>query len=131
MFKRYKGIFAIVINVALLGCGAMPAGEGADEAQVAEKSSELVYTCPSPKSCAGWSAWYNLGAAYCEAGVPGCEIEFCRPCHCTLDGCEECCTARPGPGTKQKQEGFRDCTLQNGQRCREYRERTLVTACGC
>jgi hypothetical protein len=32
---------------------------------------------------------------------------------------------------KQKQESFHDCTLQNSQRCREYRERALVTACGC
>jgi hypothetical protein len=131
--KSFMGVIAAaVFNLALGGCGAMPEEEAASsEPAVAAQTAEQVVVCPDPKSCAGWSSWYNLGAPVCQSAVPGCGVEICRPCHCTLDGCDECCTVRPGPASQQKQESFRDCTLQNRQRCREYREQTITLGCGC
>jgi hypothetical protein len=76
-------------------------------------------TCPEPKSCAGWSAWYNCGDPFC--GV--------------VRWCGEDCEPDPrfcfGPGLRQPRERFRVCFSNTGTQCIEYQRSAIIVGCGC
>ncbi len=130
------GTLLLAFTLSIMGCGAQEdagAASTPDSQPVGElrAASVVVTSCPDPKSCESWSAWYNVGGPTCQSGVAGCGTEICISCHCNQDTCQTCCHYGPGPATEQLQQSFRDCTLQSGQRCRETQQQTVELSCGC
>lgn len=131
---RSLASLALAFALSTLGaCGAPVEADSAtmSEEPVSDRASAVVVTCPDPKSCGGWSAWYNIAPTSCTPSDPACDVEICRPCHCTIDRCDTCCTVRQRNNFNQTQESFRDCKLKNGNPCREKREQVVSTCGGC
>jgi hypothetical protein len=68
-------------------------------------------TCPEPKSCSGWSNYYNCDSPFCEQDDPSC---IYNP-----------------DATYQMKERFRACTLEDNTSCLEFEHYAQRLYCGC
>lgn len=98
---------------------------GEENVSVAEQAIGTCHgfvTCPDPKSCSGWSSYYNCGTmCVADRACGGCGPIPLDP-DCIPDGTGV---------TRQFTESFRVCTLQNGTSCTEYRGSAYKAECGC
>jgi hypothetical protein len=93
---------------SLTGSGPAAFAAGAASARLA---GCLYNSCPEPKSCGSWSAWYDCGGLDCAY--------------------DQLCASKGTEATIKLQERFRDCKIQNQTPCREYEHRSVRLHCGC
>lgn len=106
-----------------------PVADPADGEGHVGEASDAVYschgevTCPDPKSCGGWSAFYDCGT----------QCLYNRACGgCPPIGQDLTCVPDGTKGLYDYSEQFRTCILQNGHSCTEYhRSAGYVISCGC
>jgi len=85
-------------------------GESVSATTAGNPYCNMSNSCPDPKSCGGWSTYYNCDEPFCM------EDETCY---------------YGGQGTYQLKERFRACILQDNSICNEYEWIGQRLSCHC